>query len=101
MGSPSARWRGSSFPSVRMKESDDRPGTMGRHPRVGSRRRATNGMGRMKVFVIMGNDYPAAVFSTEAAASAYVEMKKHEDPHYGMKYTSPRIYWRFYEFEID
>ena len=47
----------------------------------------------MKVFVVMGNDYPAAVFSTNAAAVEFCDdQNKHGDK---------RIYWRVYEFALD
>lgn len=45
-----------------------------------------------KVFVVMGNDYPDAVFDTEAAAEAYCAKQR---PH------NDRIYWRVYEFEVQ
>lgn len=54
----------------------------------------------MKVWVIMGNDFPNSVFSNEEDADAYVacmdaaEKKK-------LKGFGPRIYWRSYEFEVE
>jgi hypothetical protein len=51
-----------------------------------------------KVFVIMGNDYPAAVFTTEAKAETFIKTKKAED-------TEPsraqRVYWRARGFWLD
>lgn len=57
----------------------------------------------MKVWVIMGNDYPDAVIGSEEEAKDYIDKKKKEDiqkrekamPGYG-----PRIYWRSYEFDL-
>lgn len=51
-----------------------------------------------KVFVVMGNDFPDAAFSTEAAANAYVERKKAEPRPEGSR---SRIYWRAYDFVLD
>ncbi|TDR34709.1 hypothetical protein [Aquamicrobium defluvii] len=54
----------------------------------------------MKVFVVMGNDFPAAVFTTEQAAqlcceeeSAKNEKRKRDG--YGA------IYWRVYSFDLQ
>lgn len=54
----------------------------------------------MKVWVIMGNDYPAAVRLTKRGADAYVARKKKEDlgPNGAKLFGHPRIYWRHYEF---
>lgn len=54
-------------------------------------------MGR-KVFVIMGNDFPDSVVSSQKAADEYIEARKAVDK--AMK-VGHRIYWRSYEFEID
>jgi hypothetical protein len=51
----------------------------------------------MKVFVIMGNDFPDCVFASEEAAEKFIEQKKAE---YDKSALRPRIYWRFYEFEV-
>ena len=53
----------------------------------------------MKVWVVMGNDYPESVFASEAAAKEYVEQKK-AAPDYLGKYGDPRIYWNVYEFPL-
>lgn len=53
----------------------------------------------MKVYVIMGNDYPDAVFSDKVVASAYCEKRKKEPAN--NTYDTPRIYWRSYEFALD
>lgn len=50
----------------------------------------------MKVHLVMGNDFPAAVFSTEELAAAYCERRRGEELP-GMR----RIHWRHYEFELD
>lgn len=52
----------------------------------------------VKVWVVMGNDYPDAVFTTEAAAKAYCEEQKKKSLYPGT--STPRIYWRTYEFEL-
>jgi len=52
------------------------------------------------VYVVMGNDFPDSVFSTQQLAEAYIadkivlEKTRRHDMH-------PRIYWRVYPFEID
>lgn len=50
----------------------------------------------MKVFVVMGNDFPDSVFSDKATADAHIAKIKEED-----KDRSPRIYWRVHEFELN
>ena len=50
----------------------------------------------MKVYVIMGNDYPDAVFSSREVAEKFVAEKKKE-----RKDGLTPIYWRLYEFEMD
>lgn len=53
---------------------------------------------RNPVFVVMGNDFPAGVFSSETLADAYCERRKKElrpDGH------PSRINWRVYEYTID
>jgi hypothetical protein len=59
-----------------------------------------------KVFVVMGNDFPAAVFSTEERANAYcetaaVEHQRRMRQHYGEGRPFPKIYFRATEFELD
>lgn len=46
-----------------------------------------------KVFVVMGNDYPDAVFSEEAVAEAFCKMRR--------AVPGSRINWRVYDFELD
>lgn len=48
----------------------------------------------------MGNDFPAAVFSTAKLADDYVKALQAEEPS-RKPYMSPRVYWRVYEFEVD
>jgi len=48
----------------------------------------------MKVFVIMGNDYPDKVFSRKIDADAFVRNKMNEQK------SGIRIYWRVYEFDL-
>jgi hypothetical protein len=55
----------------------------------------------MKVFVVMGNDYPDSVFSTQDAAEAYVEKKRAADPERQRLYGGMMIYWRWYSFDLD
>lgn len=50
-----------------------------------------------KVFVIMGNDFPDAVFSQEPDAAAYVARLNSTAAIQGYA----RIYWRHYEFPLD
>lgn len=50
----------------------------------------------MKVYVVMGNDYPDAVFDSEQAAKSFCEAKKAKNA------TGERpIYWRYFEFEMN
>jgi len=53
----------------------------------------------MKVWVIMGNDYPDSVFASEAAAEKYVNERKAED-NPTKDGLCRRIYWRAYEYEV-
>lgn len=60
-----------------------------------------------KVFVIMGNDYPNAVFDDQEAAEKYIYKKNCEHPDYdklNRKYPlicrQTRIHWRWYQFEV-
>lgn len=63
----------------------------------------------MKVFVIMGNDFPAAVVANQAAADALIAKREKEEReelirHHGEKLGKlygPRIHWRSYEFELQ
>jgi hypothetical protein len=55
---------------------------------------------RMKVYVIMGNDYPDAVFRRKDEAEAYVELKKKQDEEQ-QRQGHGRIYWRVYDFDLQ
>lgn len=51
----------------------------------------------MKTFVVMGNDFPDAVFASEDLAEAYcVEQRKLNG-----KNTTPHIYWKVYAFDLQ
>ena len=50
----------------------------------------------MRVFVLMGNDYPGAVFADETAANQACKERAAEDDVPGR-----RIYWRLYPFELQ
>lgn len=55
----------------------------------------------MKLYVIMGNDFPSGVMDDEAKAAAFCtnRMDAQRDPQH--PHVSPRIYWRYYEFELN
>jgi hypothetical protein len=55
----------------------------------------------MRAWVIMGNDYPDAVFLSAAEADAYVAAAKREQEAMRDDDCRKRIYWRHYEFEIS
>lgn len=52
----------------------------------------------MKVFVVMGNDYPDSVWRNEKEAEEYCELKKSDKTTQTMGHA--RIYWRTYEFKL-
>lgn len=52
------------------------------------------------VYVIMGNDYPEAVFSNEDVAKAFIAKMKPR-PGEGTPADPVRIHWRYYPFELD
>lgn len=54
----------------------------------------------MTVYVIMGNDFPAAVYDNRAAANAHCEREnaKNEER---LRDGYGRIYWRVYEFPLQ
>jgi hypothetical protein len=54
----------------------------------------------MKVYVVMSNDYPDAVFANEREADTYVR-EKMSDPKNRLSHSMhTRIYYRSYEFEL-
>ena len=52
----------------------------------------------MKLYVIMTNDYPAAVFDDEAAAERYCDAKMKEQQ---ARASRTGISWRCYGFELN
>lgn len=50
----------------------------------------------MQVCVVMGNDFPDAVFATEAEAERYCALKRAE-----VREGQGRIYWRVYKFNVQ
>jgi hypothetical protein len=59
----------------------------------------------MRVHVVMGNDFPDAVFTSSETAEAYCEQKRAADRERDKRdgrpdYGSPRIHWRAYDFEL-
>lgn len=46
----------------------------------------------MKVYVIMGNDFPECVFADKLDADEYVKDREQPKPR--------RIHWRVYEFDL-
>jgi hypothetical protein len=52
----------------------------------------------MKVWVLMGNDFPDSVYATKKKAEAAVKQKRIADDRNVDHY--PRIYWRYYELEV-
>lgn len=55
----------------------------------------------MKVWVIMGNDYPEAAFSKEDHATAYCKRKTEENTRNMEQRNSGKIYYRAYPFTLD
>jgi hypothetical protein len=53
----------------------------------------------MKVYVVMGNDFPEAVFSKEKDAEAFCAEKVGKKPHKGL--PAAHVHWRTYEFKLD
>lgn len=55
----------------------------------------------MRVYVVMGNDYPDAVFTTEALADEYCRQAA---ANVGALRVAglggPKIHWRYYDFEL-
>ncbi len=50
----------------------------------------------MRVYVVMGNDFPDAVFAKADDAEAYCKREDAKNiPH------TQRIHWRFYDFELQ
>jgi hypothetical protein len=51
------------------------------------------------MYVVMGNDFPDAVFDKLEAAEAYCVEKRKEGPFNPS--GSPRVYWRVYDFYLN
>lgn len=54
----------------------------------------------MKVFVLMGNDFPDRVFANETEAGEVCK-KLMDAPSNRLGYGGQRIYWRIYPFELE
>ncbi len=52
----------------------------------------------MRFWVLCGNDFPSAVYSSEAKAE---EAKKQLDEKRGDGLNSPRIHWHIHSFELN
>ena len=55
----------------------------------------------MTVHVVMSNDFPDCVFSTAAAAGAYVDRCNVADKEVAKREGRMRIYYRSYAFEVQ
>jgi hypothetical protein len=53
-----------------------------------------------KMFVVMSNDYPAAIMSDETAAETLVERFRRDEKEASGGHTG-RVNWRVYEFDLD
>lgn len=55
----------------------------------------------MKVYIVMGNDYPARVYGRSEDAEAYCSGKMNAPENkYGSEEYMRRIYYRVYEFDL-
>lgn len=54
----------------------------------------------MKVYVIMGNDYPAAVYDNEQSAKDRCDCEAAKND-VRVRDGCGKIYWRVYEFEVE
>ena len=52
-----------------------------------------------EVFVVMGNDFPDAVFSTAKAAEEYCAQQRKLEQ--AQKPFARKVYWRVYPFKLD
>jgi len=57
----------------------------------------------MKVWVVMGNDFPETVLDSADGAFSFVKEQKRLGNIEAEKksWNRPTIYWRFYEFELQ
>lgn len=55
----------------------------------------------MKVYIVMGNDYPARVYERSEDAKAYCREKMNAPENkYDLTSSTRRIYYRTYEFDL-
>jgi hypothetical protein len=54
-----------------------------------------------RLYVIMGNDFPDGVCSTEDKAKKVVERLKAKEAEEYPNRRAMRIHWRYYDFEVD
>lgn len=54
----------------------------------------------MKVYVVMGNDFPECVFEKETNAVEYCADRKREDAQKRQRQLGLVIHWRVHEFEL-
>jgi len=54
----------------------------------------------MMIYVVMGNDYPAAVYDSESKAAAYCKEKNDENKKRKVDGRG-HIYWRAYGFPLN
>ena len=55
----------------------------------------------MIVYVVMGNDYPAAVFANEQGAQQYCVEKVRAEAERQRYASATRIHWRYYDFVLQ
>jgi len=55
----------------------------------------------MRVYVLMGNDYPAAALTDKEEAEALAARLNEEDRAEAAKQNRGRIYWRIYDFKMN
>lgn len=53
----------------------------------------------MKVFVLMGNDFPEKVFADEVEANSFCESLM-DEPANKLEGFARRVYWRIYPFDL-
>lgn len=54
----------------------------------------------MKVFVVMKNDYPAAVFASQALADEFIRLREQDKQLQNAQVWTGPIFWRAYDFEL-
>jgi hypothetical protein len=53
------------------------------------------------VWVVMGNDYPDSVWTSEEAANARIAREKAEDLKKWPQLAGQGLFWRVFEFEVQ